>query len=57
MFSDISTAFFVVLIISFQMCAILSESGSIFRSRDRVVGIATSYELDDRGVGVQVPIE
>jgi hypothetical protein len=24
--------------------------------RDSVVGIATSYELDDRGVGVRVPI-
>jgi hypothetical protein len=26
------------------------------RSRDSVVGIATSYGLDDRGVGVQVPV-
>jgi hypothetical protein len=25
-------------------------------SRDSVVGIATSYGLDDRGVGVRVPI-
>jgi hypothetical protein len=26
------------------------------RSRDSVVGIATSYRLDDRGVGVRVPV-
>jgi hypothetical protein len=26
-------------------------------SRDSVVGIATGYGLDDRGVGVQVPVE
>jgi hypothetical protein len=26
------------------------------RSRDSVVGIATSYGLDDRGVGVRVPV-
>jgi hypothetical protein len=26
------------------------------RSRDRAVGIATGYGLDDRGVGVQVPV-
>jgi hypothetical protein len=25
------------------------------RSRDSIVGIATSYGLDDRGVGVRVP--
>jgi hypothetical protein len=25
--------------------------------RDSVVGIATGYELDDRGVGVRVPVE
>jgi hypothetical protein len=25
-------------------------------SRDSVVGIATSYGLDDRGVGVRVPV-
>jgi hypothetical protein len=27
-----------------------------YRSRDSVVGIATSYGLDDRGVGVRVPV-
>jgi hypothetical protein len=26
------------------------------RGRDSVVGTATGYELDDRGVGVQVPV-
>jgi hypothetical protein len=28
----------------------------IGKSRDSVVGIATCYGLDDRGVGVQVPV-
>jgi hypothetical protein len=27
------------------------------RSRDSLVGIATSYGLNDRGVGVRVPVE
>jgi hypothetical protein len=29
---------------------------TIYRSRDSVVGIATGYGLDDRGVGVRVPV-
>jgi hypothetical protein len=29
---------------------------SLISSWDSVVGIATSYRLDDRGVGVQVPV-
>jgi hypothetical protein len=33
-----------------------SSVQAIARSRDRVVGIATSYGLDDRGVGVRVPV-
>jgi hypothetical protein len=40
-----------------------SQQGKIFhfssvqtRSRDSIVGIVTSYGLDDRGVGVQVPV-
>jgi hypothetical protein len=28
----------------------------MFRSRDSSVGIATSYGLDERGVGVRVPV-
>jgi hypothetical protein len=28
----------------------------IFRNRDSVIGIATGYGLDDRGVGVRVPV-
>jgi hypothetical protein len=28
----------------------------IFGSRDSVVGIVTSYGLDDRGIGVRVPV-
>jgi hypothetical protein len=27
-----------------------------YRNRDSVVGIATSYGLDDRGIGVRVPV-
>jgi hypothetical protein len=29
---------------------------SVCRSQDSVVGIATGYELDDRGVAVRVPV-
>jgi hypothetical protein len=42
------------------MCASLHEEVSIYKrtafsvSRDTVVGIATGYGLDDRGVGVRV---
>jgi hypothetical protein len=32
-------------------------SSSLCGSRDSVVGIATTYRLDDRGVGVRVPVE
>jgi hypothetical protein len=28
----------------------------MFRSQDSVVGMATGYGMDDRGVGVQVPV-
>jgi hypothetical protein len=28
----------------------------VTRSRDSVVGIATGYRLDDRGVGIRVPV-
>jgi hypothetical protein len=28
-----------------------------YKSRDRAVGIATGYGLDERGVGVRVPVE
>jgi hypothetical protein len=31
-------------------------NSAIIRSRDSVVGIATGYGLDDRGVGVRVPV-
>jgi hypothetical protein len=27
-----------------------------FMSRDSLVGIATSYGLDDRGIGIRVPV-
>jgi hypothetical protein len=32
------------------------KTGFSFRSRDSVVGIATGYGLDDRGLGVRVPV-
>jgi hypothetical protein len=28
----------------------------VYRSQDSIVGIATGYALDDRGVGVRVPV-
>jgi hypothetical protein len=31
------------------------STGAGVRSRDGSVGIATGYELDERGVGVRVP--
>jgi hypothetical protein len=33
-----------------------SEVTAIVRSRNTVVGTATGYGLDDRGVGVRVPL-
>jgi glutamine synthetase len=33
-----------------------TEEYLLLGSRDSVVGIATSYGLDDRGVGVRVPV-
>jgi hypothetical protein len=36
--------------------AFLAKNILIQRSRDSVVGVATGYELDNRGVGVWVPI-
>jgi hypothetical protein len=39
-----------------NMAAILFQSYAEIRSRDSVVGIATSYGLYDRGVGVRVPV-
>jgi hypothetical protein len=38
------------------LVAINSESKDKVTSRDSVVGIATGYGLDDRGVGVRVPV-
>jgi hypothetical protein len=35
----------------------INQPHLILRSRDGAVGIATSYGLDDRGVGVRVPVE
>jgi hypothetical protein len=36
--------------------AYLSETFVFWGSRDSSVGIATSYGLEDRGVGVRVPV-
>jgi hypothetical protein len=35
---------------NFSICLLVE------RSRDRVVGIATNYGLDDRGIGVRAPV-
>jgi hypothetical protein len=40
----------------FINCCIFINQVIDARSRDGVVGIATGYQLDDRGVGVGVPI-
>jgi hypothetical protein len=32
------------------------STGTTLVSRDSVVGIATGYELDDRGIGFRVPV-
>jgi hypothetical protein len=37
-------------------CLYLSVTKRDYRSRDSVVGMATSYVLDDLGVGVRVPV-
>jgi hypothetical protein len=38
-------------------CFLLTLSIELtYNSRDSAVGIATGYELDDRGVGVRVPV-
>jgi hypothetical protein len=45
--ATISTFLILVYLIKLQV---------LYKSRDSVVGIATCYGLDDRGVGVQVPV-
>jgi hypothetical protein len=41
-----------------QTCFLLHLNGYIFKPiRDSVFGIAAGYGLDDRGVGVRVPVE
>jgi hypothetical protein len=32
------------------------DKSETYRSRDSAIGIATGYGLDDRGVGVRVPL-
>jgi hypothetical protein len=39
-----------------EVIKIMFDFASEERSRDSLVGIATSYGLDDRGVGVRVPV-
>jgi hypothetical protein len=41
---------------SFESLNILIYTFNFYGSRDSAVGIATSYGLDDRGVGVRVPV-
>jgi hypothetical protein len=49
---------FLCLQISFTIERFLKKTQvqQSFGSRDSAVGIATSYGLDDRGVGVRVPV-
>jgi hypothetical protein len=37
--------------------SLISTTNPAIRSRDRAVGIATGYGLDDRGVGVRHPVD
>jgi hypothetical protein len=47
--------FYVCMHLYVHVCIFLLEVCSHFVNRDRAVRIATSYWLDDRGVGVRVP--
>jgi hypothetical protein len=38
-------------------CAIEEEEEEDIRSRDTVDGIVTTYGMDDKGVGIPVPVE
>jgi hypothetical protein len=42
--------------VKINMCKELFCSVCVWRSRDSAVDIATGYGLDDRGVGVRVPV-
>jgi hypothetical protein len=42
--------------VSFTMKSGFLRHSLIHGSRDRAVGISTGYGLDDRGVGIRVPI-
>jgi hypothetical protein len=43
-----------ICIVTFRSCLLFGKLN--YRIRDSVVGIATGYGLDDRGVGVRVPV-
>jgi hypothetical protein len=45
----------IMLQIETNTFLIMVESHTLLRSRDRAVGIATDYGLDDQEVGVRVP--
>jgi hypothetical protein len=46
----------IIIIVIIIIIIISSSSSSSSVSRDSVVGIATSYGLDDQEVGVRVPV-
>jgi hypothetical protein len=54
--AEIKTDLSEFSVVSIMTCLIGREDFSIFMSRDSTVGIATEYELDERGVGVRVPV-
>jgi hypothetical protein len=41
----------------YSLVAHFNSTQDLFGSRDSVVGVATGYGLDDRGVGVRVQVE
>jgi hypothetical protein len=60
--TSLQPVFTLVSFLAYSILKICSSGTSVgfqrttrIKSRDSVVGIATSYELDDRGVGIRVP--
>jgi hypothetical protein len=39
-----------------MLCTDNLDTDRVIGSRDSVVGVATGYGLDDRGVGIRVPV-
>jgi hypothetical protein len=54
--TDVNKEFQVSIAWEKQVIQLLLNLLTEIRSRDSAVGIATGYGLDDRGVGVRVPV-